>query len=327
MSLRRSVPAAGPVPAARPREQSLVPVPVGSRITAWVERYVHYWLLAPAVLVMCAILVYPLLFSLWVSFFDWRMAATSHAFTGLQNYAEAVTSSFFHFVLIQSIGFTVVCLALNLTLGLALAMLLNNRFHGRGVIRTLFLLPMVTAPVLAGFNFRWIFNDRSGLANQLLVQLGLGLPLAWLADANLSRVAIVLVTVWQGMPFMLLLLLAGLQSLPTSPFEAATVDGASAWQRFVYITLPLLRPVIVVAAALQMIDLFRVFDTIYIMTRGGPGHATELFPFYIYRSAFSDDRLGFAAALSYITVAITVVLLIPLFYMERGGADSERTRR
>ncbi len=136
-----------------------------------------------------------------------------------------------------------------------------------------------------------------------------------------------IVTVWQGMPFMLLLLLAGLQALPSSPFEAATVDGASAWQRFWYITLPLLRPVIVVAVALQMIDLFRVFDTIYIMTRGGPGHATELFPFYIYRSAFSDDRLGFASALSYITVAITVVLLIPLFYVERRGGDGERAGR
>ena len=301
--------------------------PAWSRMAAWTERYVHYWLVAPAVLAMCAILVYPLLFSLWVSFFDWRMGALTHPFVGLQNYLDALTSSFFQFVFFQSIGFTIVCLALNLTLGLALSMLLNHRLHGRGLIRTLFLLPMVTAPLLAGFNFRWIFNDRFGLANQLLVQFGLGLPLAWLADANLSRLAIVLVTVWQGMPFMLLLLLSGLQALPTSPFEAATVDGASAWQRFRYITLPLLRPVIVVAVALQMIDLFRVFDTIYIMTRGGPGHATELFPFYIYRSAFSDDRLGLAAALSYITMAITVMLLIPLFYVERGGAQGEQTRR
>ncbi len=255
------------------------------------------------------------------------MAAVSHTFIGFQNDVEAVTSSFFQFVLIQSVGFTVVCLALNLTIGMALALLLNHRFHGRGIIRTLFLLPMVTAPVLAGFNFRWIFNDRFGLANQLLIQFHMGLPLAWLADANLSRVTIVIVTVWQGMPFMLLLLLAGMQALPSSPFEAATVDGASAWQRFRYITLPLLRPVIIIAVALQMIDLFRVFDTIYIMTRGGPGHATELFPFYIYRSAFSDDRLGFASALSYITVAITVVLLIPLFYVERTGADREPAHR
>ena len=120
---------------------------------------------------------------------------------------------------------------------------------------------------------------------------------------------------------MLLLLLAGLQSLPTSPFEAATVDGANAWQRFRYITLPLLRPVIAVAVALQAIELFRVFETVYIMTKGGPGHATELFPYYVYRSAFSDDRLGFAAALSYITIAITVALLIPLFYLERRTAQ------
>ena len=329
MSLRQSVPTAGSVPgsSAGRRAPSREHQSAQHRFGAWTERHVHYWLVAPAVLAMCAILVYPLLFSLWVSLFDWRMAASNHEFVGIQNYIEALTSSFFQFVFVQSVGFTLVCLMINLVLGLALAMLLNHRFRGRGIIRTLFLLPMVTAPVLAGFNFRFIFNDRSGLANQLLVQFGLGLPLPWLADANLSRLAIVVVTCWQGMPFMLLLLLAGLQALPSSPFEAATVDGASAWQRFWYITMPLLRPVIIVAVALQMIDLFRVFDTIYIMTRGGPGHATELFPFYIYRSAFSDDRLGLAAALSYITVAITVLLLIPLFYMERSGAEHERTRR
>jgi multiple sugar transport system permease protein len=325
MSAQNTTQTVGSAAAAQPATRSHASA--GARLAGWSERHAHYWLVAPAVLIVCGILVYPLLFSLWVSLFDWRMAATSHTFIGIQNYVEAVTSSFFQFVLVQSVGFTIVCLALNLTVGMALALLLNQRFHGRGIIRTLFLLPMVTAPVLAGFNFRWIFNDRFGLANQLLVQFHLGLPLAWLADANLSRVAIVVVTVWQGMPFMLLLLLAGMQALPSSPFEAATVDGASAWQRFWYITLPLLRPVIIVAVALQMIDLFRVFDTIYIMTRGGPGHATELFPFYIYRSAFSDDRLGFASALSYITVAITVVLLIPLFYLERTGSEHQPSGR
>ncbi len=285
------------------------------------ERNAHYWLIAPAVLTMCAILVYPLLFSMWVSLFNWRMAAATHAFIGLANYVEALTSSFFEFVLLQSIGFALTCLSIDLVLGLALAQLLNLRFKGRNIIRTLCFLPMVTAPVLAGFNFRWIFNDRFGLANQLLVQFGHGLSFGWLADANLARLTIVLVTVWQGMPFMLLLLLAGLQSLPTSPFEAATVDGANAWQRFRYITLPLMRPVIAVAVALQAIELFRVFETVYIMTKGGPGHATELFPYYVYRSAFSDDRLGFAAALSYITIAITVAFLIPLFYLERRTAQ------
>jgi multiple sugar transport system permease protein len=327
MSVRHSAPAAGAVRPAGRGSQGLAPAAARSRFGGWGERYVHYWLLAPAIGVMGAVLVYPLLFSLWVSLFDWRMAASNHTFIGLRNYAEAFTSTFFEFVFLQSIGFTLVCLLINVTLGLALAQLLNLHFRGRGTIRTLLLLPMVTAPVLAGFNFRWIFNDRFGLANQLIIQLGLGSPLAWLADANLARLTIVLTSVWQGLPFMLLLILAGLQSLPTSPFEAATVDGANAWQRFWYITLPLLRPVIAVAVALQTIDLFRVFDTIYIMTKGGPGHATELFPFYVYRSAFSDDRLGFAAALSYITIGITIVFLIPLFYLERSGAESDRTRR
>jgi len=327
MSVRQGAPAAGAIPSAGRGRQPVAPAAARPRFGNWGERYVHYWLLLPAIGIMGAILIYPLLFSLWVSLFDWRMAATNHTFIGLRNYAEAFTSSFFEFVFLQSIGFTLVCLIINVTLGLALAQLLNLHFRGRGAIRTLLLLPMVTAPVLAGFNFRWIFNDRFGLANQLIIQLGLGMPQAWLADANLARVSIVLTSVWQGLPFMLLLILAGLQSLPTSPFEAATVDGANAWQRFWYITLPLLRPVIAVAVALQTIDLFRVFDTIYIMTKGGPGHATELFPFYVYRSAFSDDRLGFAAALSYITIAITVLFLIPLFYLERSGAESERTRR
>src|SRR5438105_10219800 len=141
MSLRQGVPTAGSVAAAGSRTSSREPLTAQSRVATWIERYIHYWLVAPSVLAMCAILVYPLLFSLWVSFFDWRMAAANHAFVGLQNYIEAVTSSFFQFVFIQSIGFTLACLAVNLVIGLALAMLLNRRFHGRGVIRTLFLLP------------------------------------------------------------------------------------------------------------------------------------------------------------------------------------------
>src|SRR5438445_5840582 len=127
---RQSAPLAGSVPAVGRRVSSREHLPGQARLAAWIERYTHYWMLAPSVLAMCAILVYPLLFSLWVSFFDWRMAAANHAFVGLQNYIEALTSSFFQFVFLQSVGFTLVCLALNLVLGLALAMLLNHRFHG-----------------------------------------------------------------------------------------------------------------------------------------------------------------------------------------------------
>ncbi len=290
------------------------------RRRGWGERYVQYWLILPALLTMCAVLVYPLAYSMWISFFDWNITSVTNPFLGLRNYTESFTNSSSRFIFTQTIAFTVVCIALEFVIGMALALLMARQFVGRGLARTLLLLPMLTAPVLAGFNFRWIFNDRFGLANQLLIKIGLQ-PVAWLADADLARVAIVTVTIWQGIPFMMLLLLAGLESLPTSPFEAATVDGASAWQRFLHITLPLLRPIIVVAVSLRVIDLFRTFDTVYIMTFGGPGHATELLPFYIYRAAFSSGRFGFASALSYVALGVTVLILIPLFYRRKAARE------
>lgn len=292
----------------------------------WGERYIHYWMVVPAVLCMLAILAYPMLYSLWVSTLNWKLGATTFQFVGIRNYTEAFTSSFFWFVAVQNVVFAIVVVIIDFTIGMFLAVLLNINFRGRGFLRTLLLLPMLTAPVLAGFNFRWIFNDRFGLANQISLAFG-GPQLPWLADQWLARVTIVAATIWQGIPFFMLLLLAGMQALPSTPFEAALVDGANAWQRFRYITLPLLRPVIVVAAALQLIDLFRGFDVIYIMTNGGPGHATELFPFYTYRAAFSEDRLGFACALSWITLVISLLLLVPLFLNERSGAEGEKTRK
>jgi multiple sugar transport system permease protein len=284
------------------------------------ERFVHYWLIIPALVAMCAVLVYPLIYSLRISFFDWSISSAGHRFLGLRNYKEAFTGASSGYIYTQSIVFTAVCLVLEFVIGMALALLMSQPFRGRGLARTLLLLPMLTAPVLAGFNFRWIFNDRFGLANQLLIKAGLD-PIAWLADAEWARASIVIVTIWQGIPFMMLVLLAGLQSLPTSPFEAAIVDGASAWQRFVHITIPLLRPVIVVAISLRAIDLFRTFDTIYIITYGGPGHATELLPFYIYRAAFSDGRFGYASALSYVALGLTLVVVIPLFYRRRSARE------
>jgi len=288
----------------------------------WPERHIQYWLILPAVIAMGGVLVYPLLFSLWVSLFDWPLTSQGTRWVGGDNYRNAVRSPFFHQVLVQSVGFMIICLLLTFVLGMALALLLNLDFPGRGLLRTLLLLPMLIAPTLTGFNFRWIFNDRFGLANQLLLYFHLGQPKAWLADPTLARVAIIITSVWSGTPFFMLLLLAGLQSLPDSPMEAAIIDGANAWQRFWDITLPLLRPVIVVAAAIQIIDLFRVFDTVYVMTSGGPAHSTELFPYYAFRSAFSEDRAGYASALGYVTLLVTVIFLIPILRSDRSGNET-----
>jgi multiple sugar transport system permease protein len=315
--------AATPLAGARPAQAP----GSGQRLGMWMERHVHYWLMLPAAIAIGAVLLYPMVFSFWISFFNWPLSVEEPRFIGLRNYTNVLTAPFFHFVLLQSVAFALVCLGIEFVLGMALALLLNIKFRGRGLVRTLFLLPMLTAPILTGFNFRWIFNDRFGLANQIALMFGHGESIAWLSDPTLARICIVIVTVWSGTPFVMLLLLAGLQSLPEAPYEAAIVDGATWRQRFWYITLPLLRPVMVVAASIRMIDLFRVFDTIYIMTGGGPGQATELFPFYVWRSAFSDSRLGFASALSYVTLAVTLVFLIPLLRTEASGAEADRTRR
>lgn len=313
MRSRSSAPAARPVTTTEP---------IATRLARGrprrLERYMHYWLILPAAIAMGGVLVFPMIYSLWVSFFDWPLVSQNGTWVGLGNYVDAVTSSFFQRVLFQSVGFMLICLTLNFILGMGLALLLNLDFPGRSVLRTLFLLPMLIAPTLIGFNFSWIFNDRFGLANQLIISFNIGEPQAWLSDPTLARLTVIATTVWSGVPFFMLILLAGLQSLPSTPFEAAIVDGANPWQRFWDITLPLLRPVIAVAAAIQVIDLFRVFDTIYIMTMGGPAHATELFPFYTWRSAFSEDRAGFASALGYITLLITTLFLIPVVRSSRG---------
>lgn len=295
----------------------------GARLSRLSERFAPYWLLIPSLICMAGVLIYPLVYSLYISFFNYRLARTDTTFVGLGNYIEALTTRAFYVVLGQNIAYMLVCVTIELVIGMSLALLLNRQFFGRAVARSLFLLPMLTAPVLAGFNWRWIFNDRFGLMNQLLLSAGLPAQ-GWLVDPTLARISIVIASVWQGIPFVMLLLLAGLQSLPQGPFEAAIVDGASAWQRFVHITIPLLRPVIVVATALRIIDLFRVFDVIYIMTFGGPGQATELLGFYIYRTAFSASRMGYASAVSWTTLLITVLFLIPLFLNERSGAENER---
>lgn len=286
----------------------------------WFERNMPYWLILPAVIAMGGVLIYPMLFSFWVSFHNWPLTSQDVTWIGIDNYVDILQSTFFRRVLYQNVVFVLVCLSANFVIGMALALLLNLQFPGRGIFRTLFLLPMLITPTLAGFNFAWIFNDRFGLANQLIISLHLGEPKAWLSDPFLARITIVLVTVWSGVPFFMLILLAGLQSLPTSPYEAATIDGARSWQKFRDITLPLLKPVIAIAAAIQVIDLFRVFDTIYVMTNGGPAHSTELLPFYIFRSAFSENRAGYASALGYITLLITTLFLIPIIRADRKEA-------
>ncbi|MBI3695359.1 MAG: sugar ABC transporter permease, partial [Acidobacteria bacterium] len=188
-------------------------------------------------------------------------------------------------------------------------LLVSREFRGRRVLRSILLIPMLLPPVVVAVIWRLILNPEFGVLNGTLRSLGFNTAkLTWAASEKTAMLSVILVDVWQWTPFMFLLLLAGLQGLPVEPFEAAVVDGASGWQVFRRLTLPMLRPVIAIAVLLRGMDLLRVFDQIFILTQGGPGFATETVTLYIYRTAFRFYNFGYAAAMSFVLLVATTLI-------------------
>jgi multiple sugar transport system permease protein len=271
------------------------------------ERMFPYWLLAPAVLLLAALTVYPLVYIVRVSLY--RMTPRGELFVGLGNFLRLARDPFFYRATAQTLLLAGSALALELVIGLALALLLDSQIRGRKVWRALFLLPMILPPVVAGVIWRLIYNPSFGVLNGALGSIGVDTRrLTWLADPGAALPSIVLVDVWQWTPFVFLILLAGLQAIPEEPYEAARMDGSSAFQTFRHITLPLLTPAILVALLLRTMDLLRLFDQVFILTQGGPGFSTETISLYIYKTAFRFYDFGYAAALSTGLLAVTMVL-------------------
>ena len=275
-----------------------------------------YLLAAPALLVMIAIFVYPLAYSFVMSFFQWDLSASSSTFLGLANYADTLASPSFDQSLRNQIIFSVVSLATEVVAGMSIALLINSKLRGLRIARTLLLIPPMIAPAVVGLNFRWLFNTQYGLFDALLRTAGLP-TIPWLSDPNWALAAVIIADVWQNTPLLVLLFLAGLQSVPQEPLEAAAVDGASAWRTFWEIILPLLRPVIFVALMLRIIDTFRTFDVVWLMTQGGPGGATTLITVNAYLLAFQSVDFGHAAAVSYIALIISLLLVGALYGVPR----------
>jgi multiple sugar transport system permease protein len=258
--------------------------------------------LAPAIAVLLALSIYPLLFAIDISL-------RTPAGYGLSNFARLPGDRFFLVSLWQTLVYTGGALALEFTLGLSLALLVNRDFRGRQVLRSVLLIPMLLPPVVVAVIWRLILNPEFGVLNGALRTLGFDTSgLTWLGAENSAMFSVILVDVWQWTPFMFLLLLAGLQGLPVEPFEAAVVDGASQWQIFRRLTLPMLQPVIAIAVLLRGMDLLRVFDQIFILTQGGPGFATETVTLYIYRTAFRYWNFGYAAAMSFVLLAAITII-------------------
>lgn len=263
-------------------------------------------LIAPTALFAAALTIFPLGFSFVTSLQEFRVGQPAR-FVGFQNYRNLLQDSSFHGSLLTTLTFTAAATGIEFVLGLALALLLKDELRFHRVMRSSLIIPMVIAPVVVGIIWRLLYNTDIGLLSFAVEALS-GKSVSVLSNRTLALPALILVDIWEWTPFMFLILLAGIQSLPQEPFEAARVDGASAWNIFVHLTLPMLRPVILVALLIRALDAFTVFDQVFVLTQGGPGTATEVATLMIYKTAFRFSQFGYGAAM-----AVALGILVACF--------------
>ncbi|HUF36324.1 MAG TPA: sugar ABC transporter permease [Gemmatimonadales bacterium] len=286
------------------------------------ETRLAWWLVLPAVGTILLVALFPLGWTLWesVHLHDLRMPWLGRPFVGLDQYVEALGDPRFWSSLGHTLFFASVSVSLELVLGLVLALAMNRAYRGRGLVRAAILVPWAIPTVVAGLVWRFMFEGRTGIVNVALVGLGiLPEPLVWFIHAGTAWVPVILADVWKTTPFVALLLLAGLQNIDASLYEAARIDGASAWRQFRHVTLPLLKPAILVALIFRTLDAFRVFDLIYALTGGGPGTSTEPISLYTFNALLQMLRFGYGSALSVIVFLITFGLAMA--YIRLLGAD------
>jgi len=270
-------------------------------------------LILPAIIILVGVSVFPFVYCIYNSlhFYDLTKPARGTPWVGATNYSLLIQDARFWHSLKITFYFVAVGVSIELALGYVIASLLNE-VKARKVLLPLFLIPMIIPPVVVGLIWRLMYDFTLGIINYLLGSVGF-LPQPWLGTASLAMLSIIITDVWEWTPLMGLILLAGLQALPQEPYEAAKIDGAGMWNVLRYITLPMLKPIILVAVLLRTMDAFKWFDTIYIMTSGGPGIATETASLYSYLIAFNFFNIGKGSAFSIIMIAI--VILFCTFYI------------
>jgi multiple sugar transport system permease protein len=270
--------------------------------------------LLPGILLLLLVVGFPMLYSLYLSFTNFTLTNRSFAWVGFGNYITLFQDPTFWQAFGRTVLFMTLAVNLEFLLGLGIAQLMARAIRGQGFLRTLIMIPMMFAPVLVGFQFKWFFNDQVGLVNNLLFSLtGKAHIIPWLVDVPLGFISILVAEIWMSTPFMVIILEAGILSLPIEPFEAADVDGASGWQKFRHLTWPMIMPFIYTAMAIRSLDLARVYDVVSIMTGGGPGNRTELIWTYVSRLAFTGQQFALGSAMSYVTVVISFLFTWYLF--------------
>lgn len=267
---------------------------------------------------LALVIGFPISSALFTSLYDYTLIAPNYdTFLGLDNFRQALTDTKFGHALLVTLWFVLAVVLLEFVIGFSVALALNTVQRGKSLYYLILLLPLLMNPVVVGLIWRMLLHPQLGIVNYVLSLVGIP-AVNWLGDIKIAFWTVILVDIWHQVSFMSVLLLAGLAALPREPYEAAHVDGASLLQTFIYITLPLMRPVIMVTLLIRLIFAVKTYDLIYIMTRGGPGDATDLVSYYIYRSAFVGLNIGQASAMSALLLLIVLALTAYLYRYMRS---------
>lgn len=288
-----------------------------------IRRRAHYYLILPSFLTILLIAVYPIFHCFYLSLhkIDLKLPQLGQIFVGMRNYDHLVGDGRMWRALSNTFLLTGGSVALELVLGLGIALVMHRKFRGTGLFRTSVLIPWAVPTVVAGMMWAWIYNDQYGVLNHLLTSFGaIDGYIAWLGTKNTAMFSLIFADVWKTTPFMALLLLAGLQMIPEEVREAAKVDGAGALVRFFRITLPLLSPTILVALLFRTMDAFRIFDLVFVLTHGGPGNSTETMSLYAYKYLFSYLEFGYGSALAVVTFLwVGMISTVYILLIRRTG--------
>ncbi len=291
------------------------------------EQLLGVGLLLPTIALIAAVVLYPMISTMWLAFFDESLLRPNEPteFVGLDNFRRLVTDGDFWKIVLNSIVLTAGAVAGEVIIGMIIALAVNASYRGRGLFRTLNILPWVIPSFVTAFVWIWLLHPQFGPVNAFLQLLHIiNEPIAWLSNGTTAMISLVAVFVWKGLPWTFLVLLAGLQTIPEDWYEAAKVDGASPWQMFRHITLPALRYVLVIVLVLRTIWTFNSFDMVYLLTGGGPARATLTLPMRVYTAGFREYDIGMSSAIA--AVMVVLVVLLSVLMLRVGWVEEEAQR-